>query len=168
MHQDAADRVRSQATGLVPAAVDALGDPDRLCVLSLKAELGGVMEHKNRAIGRNRALKGRLKMTGENVRLADPVVGEKTICGLGISPVLAHQRDALAHGAPDLRHQFAEPLIQALVDKTAASKLAIKPCVVFPVHRHRSSRESVPDKESRSIPVTQHFVRSSDHSAKCR
>src|SRR5438874_1530765 len=94
---------------------------------------------------------------GENVRLADPVVGEKTICGLGISPVLAHQRDALAHGAPDLRHQFAEPLIQALVDKTAASKLAIKPCVVFPVHRHRSSRESVPDKESRSIPVTQHI-----------
>ena len=125
------------------------------------------MEHKNRAIGRNRALKGRLKMTGENVRLADPVVGEKTICGLGISPVLAHQRDALADGAPDLRHQFAEPLIQALVDKTAASKLAIKPCVVFPVHRHRSSRESVPDEESRSIPVTQHFVRSSDHSAKC-
>ena len=47
VHQDAADRVRSQATGLVPAAVDALGDPDRLCVLSLKAELGRVMEHQN-------------------------------------------------------------------------------------------------------------------------
>src|SRR6266566_3553366 len=79
-----------------------------------------------------------------------------------------HTRGMLwPNGAPDLRHQFAEPLIQALVDKTAASKLAIKPCVVFPVHRHRSSRESVPDKESRSIPVTQHFVRSSDHSAKC-
>ena len=112
VHQDAADRVRSQATGLVPAAVDALGDPDRLCVLSLKAELGGVMEHKNRAIGRNRALKGRLKMTGENVRLADPVVGEKTIRGLGISPVLAHQRDALAHGAPDLRHQLRSRLFR--------------------------------------------------------
>ena len=82
VHQDAADRVRSQATGLVPAAVDALGDPDRLCVLSLKAELGGVMEHKNRAIGRNRALKGRLKMTGENVRLADPVVEKKRYAAL--------------------------------------------------------------------------------------
>lgn len=30
VHQDAANRVRSQAAGLVPAAVYALGDPDRV------------------------------------------------------------------------------------------------------------------------------------------
>jgi hypothetical protein len=68
--------------------------------------------------------------------------------------------NALAHGAPDLRHQLAEPLVQTRVGKAAASKLAIKPCVRSPVHWHRSLRDSVPDKESRPIPATQRFVRS--------
>lgn len=55
-------------------------------------------------------------MAGQNVRFTDPVVGEKTIRSLGVGPVLAHQRNAFAHGALDLRYQFAEPLVQALVE----------------------------------------------------
>src|ERR1700731_4913829 len=86
--------------------------------------------------------------------------GGRSSMRIGVRPVLADQRNALAHGTPDLRHQLAEPLAQALVGKTAASKLAIKPCVRPPVHWHRSPRDSVPDKESRPIPVTQQFVRS--------
>src|SRR5689334_12830851 len=96
------------------------------------------MEHKSGTIGGDDAPTRRLKVTGQNVRLTDPLVGIDTISRLGVGPVLAHQRNALAHDAPDLRHQFAEPLVQAIVGKTAASKLAIKPCVSFPVHWHPS------------------------------
>ena len=116
------------------------------------------MEHQDGTIGGDRAVTSRLKVTGQNIRLVDPIVGQKAIGRLGVGPVLADQRNALAHGAPDLRHQLAEPLAQALVGKTAASKLAINPRVGFPVHWHRSPRDSVPDKESRPIPVMQQFV----------
>ena len=74
MHQNAAHRVRPQAPRLIPPAVDALGDPDRIRVLALIAEFGRVMQHENRTISRDRALSRRLKMTGKNVRLADPFV----------------------------------------------------------------------------------------------
>src|SRR5216684_1254475 len=125
MHQDAANRVRSQAPSFISSAVYALGYPDRVRVLPLIREFSRVMEHKDGSIGGNRAVTVRLKMTRQNIRLADPLVGEKTIGRLGVGPVLAHQRNALAHGAPNLRHQFMEPLVQALVGKTAASELTI-------------------------------------------
>ena len=68
------------------------------------------MEHQNETIGGGDTITSRLKMTGQNVRLADPVIGEKAIGSLGVGPILADQRNALPHGAPDLRQQFAEPL----------------------------------------------------------
>jgi hypothetical protein len=43
----------------------------------------------------------KLEATGQDVRIADPVVGQKSIGRVGIGPVLADQRNALAHGAPD-------------------------------------------------------------------
>src|SRR5579871_6486354 len=79
-------------------------------------------------------------MARQNLRLTDPVVGEKPIGSLGVRPILAHQRNAFAHGAPDLRHQLAEPLVQALVGEAAACELAIKPCACFSVHWHRPPR----------------------------
>lgn len=78
---------------------------------------------------------------------------------LGVGPVLAHQRNAFAHGASDLRSLFAEPIVEALVGKAAASELAIKPCVGSCLHWHRPMR-IVPDKESRAIPAMQWFVHS--------
>ncbi|MDA9530969.1 hypothetical protein ACM42_21500 [Bradyrhizobium sp. CCBAU 25338] len=100
-----------------------------------------------------------MKVAGQNVRLTDPVVGENTIRSLGIGPVLAHQRNAFTHRARDLRYQFAEPLVQALVGKAAASELAIKPCVGFFVHWHRPLRIGA-RQGIRSIPAMQWFVRS--------
>jgi hypothetical protein len=121
VHQDAANRVRSQTPRLVPSAVDALRYPDRVRVLSSIGELRRVMEHKDGTIAGDRAAMRRLKVTGQDVRLADPVVGEKAIGRLGVGPILADQRNALSHGAPDLRHQPSEPLVQALVREAAAS-----------------------------------------------
>jgi hypothetical protein len=50
MHQDAANRVRSQATRLVAAAVDGLGYANRFRLLPLIAELRRIVEHQNRPI----------------------------------------------------------------------------------------------------------------------
>ena len=91
------------------------------------AEFGRIVEHKDGTVGGDHAVARRLKVTGQDVRFADPVVGEKTIGRLGVGPILADQRNALPHGAPDLRHQLAKPLVQTLVCKTAASELTIKP-----------------------------------------
>src|SRR5215216_6782082 len=102
MHQNAANRVRSQATRLVPSAVYILGYADRLRSLSLVCEFGRVMQDQNESIGGSDTITGRLKMTGQNVRLADPVIGEKAIGSLRVGPILANQRNALPHGAPDL------------------------------------------------------------------
>lgn len=43
--------MRSQAARLVPAAVCALGDPDRALSSLFEAELGRIMEHYNRTAG---------------------------------------------------------------------------------------------------------------------
>ena len=70
MHQNAANRVRSQATRLVPSAVYVLGYADRFRVLSLVREFGRVMQDQNETIGGDDTITSRLKMTGQNVRLA--------------------------------------------------------------------------------------------------
>jgi hypothetical protein len=127
MHQDATNRMRSQATGLVTAAVDALGYADRFGLLPLIAELRRVVQYEDRSIGRDHPIVRRLEMTGQDVRFPDPVVREKPIGRLGICPILADQRNALSYGAPDLRQEFAQPLGQTIVGKATAGKLTISP-----------------------------------------
>lgn len=48
MHQDAANRVRSEATRLIPSTVYALGDADRFGIFALIAKLGCVVQHQQR------------------------------------------------------------------------------------------------------------------------
>src|SRR5215471_1654605 len=130
----------SQTPRLVPPAVYALGYPDRVRVLSLIGELRRVMEHQDGTNDGDRAVTRRLKVTTQDLRLANSVVGEKAIGRFGVGPILANQWNALPHRAPDLRYQPAEALIQAFVHKAATSKLAIEPCVRSPVHWHRPLR----------------------------
>ncbi len=66
-------------------------------------------------------------MTGQNVRLANPVIGEKAIGRLGIGPILANERNALTHSAPDPLKQFAEPLAKPRILKFASDNLSINP-----------------------------------------
>jgi hypothetical protein len=50
------------------------------------------MQDQNETIGGDDTITSRLKMTGQNVRLADPIIGEKAIGSLGVGPILANQR----------------------------------------------------------------------------
>jgi hypothetical protein len=51
MHQNAANRVRSQATRLVSPTVYTFGDANRLRLLPLIGKLGRIMEHEYKTIG---------------------------------------------------------------------------------------------------------------------
>jgi hypothetical protein len=93
LQPNAANRVRSEAARLVPSAVYVLGYADRLGALSLVCEFGRVMQDQNETIGGSDTITRRLKMAGQNVRLADPAIREKAIGGLGVGPILANQRN---------------------------------------------------------------------------
>jgi hypothetical protein len=54
-------------------------------------------------------------MPGENVCLADPVIGEKAVGRLGVRLVLAGKRYAVAHRPFDLLHKHSKTPIQHLV-----------------------------------------------------
>lgn len=75
---------------------------------------------------------------GEDLRLADPVIGEEAPGRLRVGPILAGHRKAFSHGATHPLQQLARPLVRAFVRQTAAGKLAIKLCARGRVHQHRS------------------------------
>jgi hypothetical protein len=118
---------------------------------------------------RSDAINVRLKMTGQNVRLANPLIGEKAIGSLGVGPILANQRDALPHGAPDLGQQLRnpEPLAKPRVAKLASGGFSINPTVgarvvsrsrnIKPME-HPSIANQVLSNESQAILSTQHFA----------
>src|SRR3546814_17247576 len=99
MHQNAANRVRPQAAFLISSAVDALGNADRLWLFPLIRKLGRVMKHKNRAVGGGHPVMGRLKMAGQNVRFADPLIREKAVGCLGVGPILADQGNEIGRAS---------------------------------------------------------------------
>jgi hypothetical protein len=111
------------------------------------------MEHENQAGGGIHATAGRLKMTGQNIGLADPIIGKKTIGRLRVGPILADQRNALPHRISHPRDQFAKPPFQTLVSKMTSGNLPLKPTNLF--FAHRTAPDSVPGKESHAIRAGQ-------------
>jgi len=77
MHQDAANRVRSEATRLAPSTVYALGDADRFGIFALIAKLGCIVQHKNETFSGCGAITVNWKWRGQNVRFADPSLERK-------------------------------------------------------------------------------------------
>ncbi|MCP1748201.1 hypothetical protein ABIF65_010183 [Bradyrhizobium japonicum] len=117
MHQDAALR----------ASCRLARKADQIRLLALEAEFRRVMEDEDRSLPRRYALARRLEMTAKNIRLVDPLVGEESIGGLRVGPILTNQRDALTHVAPDLCEQFAEPATKPLILKLASRNFPINP-----------------------------------------
>ena len=90
-------------------------------------EFGRVMKDQNGRIGRGKTIPRRFEVPCKNLSFADTLVGEKTIGGLGIGPVLANQRDALADTAPQ-RKQESESLAQPLIPEHASRQFPFHPC----------------------------------------
>src|SRR3954463_661814 len=108
----ATDRVHPEAAGFVLTAVHAAGDADRLGALALERELGGVLDHQNGAVRRGEAVARGLEMAGEDLRLADPIIGEEAVSRLRVRPVLACERQARPDRARHTLDEFAQALAQ--------------------------------------------------------
>src|SRR3954466_14785192 len=87
-------RVHAEAAGFVFTAVHAAGDANRLGALALKGELGGVLDNQDGAVRRGEAVARGLEMAGQDLRLADPIIGEEAVGRLRVRPVLACERQA--------------------------------------------------------------------------
>jgi hypothetical protein len=109
VHEEPANGVHPEAAGLVLAAVDAASLSDGTSPLPLVGELGRVVENHDRALGHDKAVARRLEMATEDLRVADPLVGEEPVGCLRVRPVLTRQRNALAHRARHLVEQRAQP-----------------------------------------------------------
>ncbi len=96
MHQDAAGGVVAWASIEIRTGDANTSLAHSLDVLTLVRELGRVVENENRTVGRVTTLACCLEMPRENLRFADSVVIEESICRLGIRPILAYQRNAIA------------------------------------------------------------------------
>src|SRR3954464_4719807 len=134
VHEKATDRVHPEAAGFVLTAVHAAGDVDRLGALALERELGGVLDHQNGAVRRGEAVARGLEMAGEDLRLADPILGEEAASRLRFRPVLAGERQASPDRARHTLDEFAQALAQTLVHEHASGQLAPPPGVDRRVH----------------------------------
>src|SRR3954453_8176547 len=136
VHQEPADRVLAIPALLVLAAVDPAGLADPLGPPPPVGELGGVVEHHERAADAGGPVSRRAEVAGEDLAFADPVIGEEAVGRLGVGPVLAGEGDAPAHRAPHPDEQRTQPSAQPLVGEPASGDLAIDPGIRVAGHRH--------------------------------
>src|SRR3954470_15605286 len=73
-------------------------------------------------------------MAGEDLRLADPIIGEEAVSRLRVRPVLACERQASPDRARHTLDEFAQALAQTLVHEHASGELALPPGVDCRVH----------------------------------
>lgn len=94
MHEDAADGVVSRPPSLVFAPIERANDADRLGVLTVERELGRVVQHQDECVIGCHSVACGLKVTSQNVFLANTVVREKTVRRFCVRPVLTGPGDA--------------------------------------------------------------------------
>src|SRR5579872_846197 len=85
------------------------------------------MEHQDPSLCYSKAVPRRLEMAGENLLLADSLVGEETVSGLGAGPVLAGHGNGFADSFGEPFQQGPEPLSQTHVRKSAFRQFTVQP-----------------------------------------
>ena len=106
MHEDTANGVMAKSAPLVETAVDALCEADQMWRGTLIGKLRGVLNEKYgpfrsiiaRACGR--------EVPAENIAFINAVIGEKPIGRLRVRPVLACERNSLAHAITHLPQEL--------------------------------------------------------------
>src|SRR4051812_36065717 len=119
-------------------------------------ELSGVMKDEDRPLGRGQAAGGCREVAGQDLRLADPIIVEEAISGLGGGPVLAGQRQARSHRPAELLQEPPQPLAQPRIGKGRSGEFLIEPRGAFEHRIHGTPpSEWVPNTESRPSHVAQ-------------
>jgi hypothetical protein len=120
-------------------ALDEGEPPDRLGHAPLEAELGGVVQHQDRAGGRIEPGLGGVEVPTQDDALIDAWVIEEPVGGLGGSPVLAGHRDGAADPLAQVGYHLPQSLLQPLVGKTTAQ-------FVFDPGVHVGASRRVPER----------------------
>src|SRR5215208_7704802 len=95
---------------------------------------------------------GRVEMAGEDLGLADRLVRQEAIGGLGVGPVLACQRDGRTDRVRQLHEKLAQPPAQTFVLERRAGEFLVYPGGGIParmIHRAPGLYLSVLDNASR-------------------
>ena len=90
-------------------------------------ELRRVVEDQDWIAGCRKTIMRRLKMAAHDVCFADPLTGEEAVGRLRVRPVLANQRNTLAHGAPHLFRQYTESTAKPCIFESASGNLVSYP-----------------------------------------
>src|SRR3954467_6195682 len=92
------------------------------------------MTDQNGAVRRGEAVARGLEMAGEDLHLADPIIGEEAVGGLRARPVLARERQAAPDRARHALDEVAQALAQARIHEDASGEFALPPRVDRRVH----------------------------------
>jgi hypothetical protein len=93
-----------------------------------------------------------VRMTGENVCLADPIVGEKSIGRFGVGPILASQWNAFSHGTSDLAQQLPESPAEPRIPKFAPADFPINPVMAAGLRLGSGPPGPVPQYQPHGAP----------------
>ena len=107
VHQQTADGVHPEPAIGFPSARGCRDRADPLRSRTLIGELGRVLQHQDQPVGGRNAAARRVEMAGEDLGLADRLVREEAIGGLGVGPILAGQRDGRTNRACHLLEELA-------------------------------------------------------------
>ncbi len=107
VHQQAADGVHPELAIGFPPARGCRERADPPGSRTLVGELGRVLQHQDRPGGGRDAAARRAEMAGEDPGLADRLVREEAVGGLGVGPVLACQGDGRTDRARHLHEELA-------------------------------------------------------------
>jgi hypothetical protein len=86
-------------------------------------------------------------MARQNIRFADPFIGEKPIRRLRVRPILANERDTLPYVARDPLKQCAKSLAKSYIPKFGFGDFSINPrCCISPCSIIASVRPVTPNQ----------------------
>ena len=104
-------------------------------------------------------------MTAEDVTLLDTLIGEKAVGRLGVRPVLAGKRNALAHAVADLLQEFAKSSSKSRIFESSFVDLALGPMLIGPRVSMPASSGRLPCDTRFPIPRAHRAPRFSDSGA---
>jgi hypothetical protein len=105
-------------------------------------ELRRVVEDQHWTTGCRKTIMLRLKVAAHDVCFADLPTAEAALGYLRVGPVLAIQRNTLAHGAPHLFQQYTKSTAKPCILESVSGNLASYPCYFIVTRRAIEAAQS--------------------------
>src|SRR5947208_26390 len=101
---------------------------DSLHILAMIGELRGIMQNQHGLVSDGgEPFSGCLKMPGQYVFFADPIIGKEPVSRLRVRPILTDQGNALSYSLRQLPEKLSKSLTQAHIPKLTSCQFLIDP-----------------------------------------